>query len=50
MSYGSMKERRKTFKFNVDGADRGKPEPTGIGMVLHNAKGKLSSCFQRMRA
>lgn len=29
------------FKFNEDGASRGKPGPASIGGVLHNSKGEI---------
>ena len=35
------------LKFNVDGATRGKPGPTGIGGVLHNNKGGVLFMFSK---
>ena len=51
-----LKERRSVFwspppngvlKFNVDGASRGKPGPTGIGGVLRNNKGEVLLMFSK---
>lgn len=33
------------LKFNLDGASRGKPRPTGMGGVLHNSKGEILFMF-----
>ena len=35
------------LKFNVDGATRGKPGPTGIGGVLRNCNGDVLFMFSK---
>lgn len=37
----------RVLKFNVDGASRGKPRPTGIRCVLHNSKGEVLLMFSK---
>lgn len=34
----------RVLKFNVDGATRGKPGEAGIGVVLHDDKGRSCAC------
>ena len=56
MVCGPLKVKRSTLwsspplgvlTFNVDGATRGKPGPTGIGGVLHNNKGGVLFMFSK---